>query len=612
MNFIRSFVLIHTLILAFVASLAVGARTVHAEVPILETHALGGDYGLFEEGQYVPEPWFMWFVLGELISADDVDMAKFDYQQGDRFKAEIFIPGHQELREFNPNIALIGPGLPKPKRPLPFEIPENMGAIIATSDGTFDYFDIFTQMVYFPRAKIEVVMPQTGRYYVAVWGQPVGMARYALDIGIMENFAPHVLVRYPLNWWEVRDYLRWGHWPALLAPPLIAIATIWLLRRLARRRPIRWYEQIVAIIGLLGLAFTFIVLVAQQTTGYGPQVPAAVAWITIVIALALAGSAVWGAYLLTPLRERLNLREFAGDDQFIWVNGYAIHYADEGPCQASPVVLIHGFASSIFTWRHTRAALLAAGYRVIAVDQLGSGASARPAEPIYSTQTQAEMVVGVLDALGVRRAHFVGHSFGGRVAMQIALLAPERVQSLVAIAPEAFATARPAIARLVRLPIIGYILAFYSTSPLLVRSGLQLVSSGKAWITSEVVKGYAAPLHVRGSALAQVWQARSPKDGQMPVPHHLNAITSPTLLLWGESDPIFPAEDGVKLTRILPAATLRLFKDAGHIVHEECAEQTNHAILEFLKFAADPAAARHDLSSSEQQEEGSVGNIAHR
>jgi pimeloyl-ACP methyl ester carboxylesterase len=318
---------------------------------------------------------------------------------------------------------------------------------------------------------------------------------------------------------------------------------------------------------------------------------------------------VWGAYVLAPLRERLNLREFAGDDQFVWVNGYAIHYTDDGPREAPAVVLIHGFASSIFTWRHTKAALLAAGYRVIAVDQLGSGASARPAEPIYTTQTQAEMVVGVLDALGVRRAHFVGHSFGGRVAMQIALLAPERVQSLVAIAPEAFATARPAIARWVRLPIAGYILAFYSTSPLLVRPGLQFVSSGKAWITNEVVKGYAAPLYVRGSALAQVWQARSPKDGQKPVPHNLNAITPPTLLLWGEKDPIFPADDGVKLARILPAATLHLFENTGHIVHEERVEQTNHAILEFLKLITHSAAAQPDLSLPKHYKATGSGNV---
>ncbi len=602
MKLVRPLTLACTLVLAFVSSLATDFRSARAEVPILETNAPGGDYGLFEEGQYVPEPWFMWFVLGELHSPDDVDMAKFDYQQGDRFKAEIFIPGHEELREFNPYIALIGPGLPKPTEPLPFEIPEGMGAIVATSDGTFDYFDIFTQMVYFPRAKIEIVMPQTGRYYVAVWGEPVGMARYALDIGIMENFAPHVLIRYPINWWEVRDYLQWGHWPALLVPPLVAAILIWLIRRLARRRPGLPYERITVATALVGLTVTFIVLVAQQTTGHGPQIAMTFS-IALVVALALAGSVVWGAYILTPLRERLNLREFAGDDQFIWVNGYAIHYTDDGPHEAPVVVLIHGFASSTFTWRHVKAALLSAGYRVIAVDQLGSGASARPAEPVYTTQTQAEMIIGVLDALGVKQAHFVGHSFGGRVAMQIAILAPERARSLVAIAPEAFATERPGIARWVRLPIIGYVLAFYSTSPWLVRPGLKFVSSKHGWITSEVVKGYAGPLYVRGSALAQVWQARSPKDGAKPVPHNLSAIAQPTLLLWGERDPVFPAEDGTRLTRILPDARLHVFEAVGHIAHEECPEAVQRAIVDFLELTSGSAKANPGLSFAAEYEE---------
>ena len=567
-------------------SLMLQAQAAHAEVPILETNAPGGDYGLFEDGQYVDEPWFMWFLLGELSSASDVDMARFDYQAGERFKAEIFIPGHEELRSFNPHLALIGPGLPSPDQPLPFVIPDGMGAIVATSQDTYDYFDIFTQMVYFPRAKIELVMPRTGRYYVAVWGAPVGMARYALDIGIMENLAPHVLIRYPINWWEVRDFLGWGHWPIVLAPPLGMVGVLWLLRRrgVGSAQPAVRREQVLATTGLFGATASFVLLVAQQTAPYGPQVPP-MSWVAGVIILALAGMLVWGPYVLTPLRERLNLREFARDDHFAWVNGYAVHYSDAGAHDAPAVVLIHGFASSLFTWRRLSAALLAAGYRVIAVDLLGYGASARPAEPIYTTQTQAEVVLGVMDALGVRQAHLVGHSFGGRVAMQIALLAPEQVRSLVALAPEAFATDRPLISRWVRLPILGYVLAFYSTSPWLVAAGLRFTSATHRWITPDVLRGYAGPLYVRGSALAQVWQARSPKDGQKPVPRFLSAIAHPTLLLWGRRDRIFPVTDGERLVGLLPAATLRVFDDAGHLIHEECAEQVNEAILAFLERA---------------------------
>ncbi|NKB15966.1 MAG: hypothetical protein HC774_02100, partial [Sphingomonadales bacterium] len=124
----------------------------------------------------------------------DIDVSAFDYPAGQRFKAEMFIPAHDDLKDFSPDIALVGPGLPLPKEPLPFEIPQGMGAVIARSDSTYAYFDIFTQMTYYPRAKIEIEkMPQSARYYMVVFGKPVGRSLYALDIGIMETFAPQVL-----------------------------------------------------------------------------------------------------------------------------------------------------------------------------------------------------------------------------------------------------------------------------------------------------------------------------------------------------------------------------------------------------------------------------------
>ena len=85
------------------------------------------------------------------------------------------------------------------------------------------------------------------------------------------------------------------------------------------------------------------------------------------------------------------------------------------------MVFAHGFGAWSFTWRAQRQALLGAGYRVITTDQIGYGASSRPAAPIYTTQLQAELILGALEALGVASAHWVGHSFGARVAMQAAL-----------------------------------------------------------------------------------------------------------------------------------------------------------------------------------------------
>lgn len=285
----------------------------------------------------------------------------------------------------------------------------------------------------------------------------------------------------------------------------------------------------------------------------------------------------------TPLRERLTPREFAGDDRFVRFRDYDIHYSDDGPREAPAVLFIHGFAAWAFTWRAQRRTLVEAGYRAIAVDQLGYGASDRPMAPVYSTHAQASAHLAVLDALGIGQALLVGHSFGARVALQLAITAPERVRSIVAICPEAFATERPPIGKLTAIPILGDALAFVTLSPPLVPVGLRALSKNKAWVTEEAAAGYAAPLAVKGTAAAQVWQARSPKDGPQPVPQNLAAVRQPTLLLWGADDSVFPASDGQRLARILPEAQLRVLPDVGHLPHEEAAEEVSGEIVEFFR-----------------------------
>lgn len=296
-----------------------------------------------------------------------------------------------------------------------------------------------------------------------------------------------------------------------------------------------------------------------------------------------AGVLIGSAVLLTPFREHMTPCEFADHDQFVSVKGYSLYYTDEGPRNGFPVVMLHGAAASSFTWRHQRKVLADAGYRVIAIDQIGHGASDRPAAPVYTTQLQAELMLEAMDALGIGTAHLVGHSYGGRVALQMAIIAPQRVLSLVAICPEAFATSRPPIASVVAMPLVGQTLAFYVLAPVLVETGLRYVSRSYDWLTSEAIAGYAKPLCVQGTIAAQVWQARSPKDGKQLVPTHLDAITQRTLLLWGSDDSIFPATDGRQLSRILPNATLQVFESVGHLPHEEVPDVTTSAMLNFLR-----------------------------
>jgi len=108
----------------------------------------------------------------------------------------------------------------------------------------------------------------------------------------------------------------------------------------------------------------------------------------------------------------------------------AVHAAGEGPA----VVLCHGFPDLAYGWRHLMPALAAAGYRALAPDQRGYGLTGGPAAvEAYDIHHLTGDLVGLLDALGVERAIFVGHDWGGSVAWMTALLHPTRVAGVIGV-----------------------------------------------------------------------------------------------------------------------------------------------------------------------------------
>lgn len=129
------------------------------------------------------------------------------------------------------------------------------------------------------------------------------------------------------------------------------------------------------------------------------------------------------------------MRRISGD-------GVELNVLDEG--EGPAVLLLHGFPDSARLWRHQIPTLTDAGFRVVAPDQRGYGESDKPqAIDAYGFGHLVSDVLAVLDDAGVEKAHVVGHDWGAAVAWAIALLAPERVDRLVALSvghPSAFAT----------------------------------------------------------------------------------------------------------------------------------------------------------------------------
>lgn len=269
---------------------------------------------------------------------------------------------------------------------------------------------------------------------------------------------------------------------------------------------------------------------------------------------------------------------------FIDVDGLRVHYQDAGDRDAPAMVLIHGFASSTLVWSKVFLKLAAAGYRVIALDLLGYGYSAKPRNGEYTIAGQTKLLTRLLDHLGIPRAIFVGSSYGGAVAATCALDYPDRVEKLILIG--AVNNNRPLDFTLMRLfgsPLFGDVV-----SPLLIGSRrllrwrMKRVYDRHSWVLDERrVDARHLPLRAAGTQRAIIRTVRSWDAERISRDAHL--ITQPTLLLWGENDLDIPLADGERLHAEIPGSRLIVFLNCGHIPHEEYPEAFTNVVTDFCK-----------------------------
>ncbi|HEV8169525.1 MAG TPA: alpha/beta hydrolase [Pyrinomonadaceae bacterium] len=269
---------------------------------------------------------------------------------------------------------------------------------------------------------------------------------------------------------------------------------------------------------------------------------------------------------------------------FIDVDGVRVHYQEAGDEHAPAMILIHGFASSTLVWSKVFLKLANAGYRVIALDMLGYGYSAKPRKGEYTIAGQAKLLVRLLDRLSIPRAIFVGSSYGGAVAATCALDYPDRVEKLILVG--AVNNNRPLEFTLMRL--FGSRVFGDVVSPLLIgsrrllRRRMKRVYDRHSWVLDERrVDARHLPLRAAGTQRAIIRTVRAWDAERISRDAHL--IKQPTLLLWGENDLDIPLADGERLHAEIRGSRLIVFLNCGHIPHEEYPEAFTNVVTDFCK-----------------------------
>lgn len=268
--------------------------------------------------------------------------------------------------------------------------------------------------------------------------------------------------------------------------------------------------------------------------------------------------------------------------RFMEVDGVRLHYQEAGDPNAPPMILIHGFAASNLVWSKVFLEFAAAGYRVIAPDLPGYGYSAKPRHLDYTIANQAEMVVHFLKQMEIDRAVFIGSSYGAAIAATIALDHASLVEKLVMVgAVNNNKPTRYLLMRLFGSPIIGDIL-----SPLLVgsrrllRIRMKRVYDRHSWVLDERrVDARHLPLRTRGAHRAIIRTVRRWDAERVSREAHL--LTQPTLLIWGDTDREVPLQDGERLHESIPGSRLIVFRECGHLPHEEYPQPFVDVVLDF-------------------------------
>jgi haloalkane dehalogenase len=284
----------------------------------------------------------------------------------------------------------------------------------------------------------------------------------------------------------------------------------------------------------------------------------------------------------TPEELLQGLPDFPFQAHYREVDGLRLAHRDEG--EGAPVIFLHGEPTWSFLWRHVMAPVREAGFRCVAPDLAGFGASDKPTDiDWYTYDRHTELTATLLEDLDLRDATIVVHDWGGPIGLRLAVEQAERIDRIVILdtglftghqrMSEAWIRFRDFVARTEDLPV-----------SMLVR-GACFQDPG-----ADVVAAYDAPFpNPASKAGARAFPLLIPQSPEAPgaakgreLIDALRRDGRPMLILWADSDPVLPLQTGENFAAAIAGPAPRVIPQASHFLQEDQGPQIGALIAEWL------------------------------
>lgn len=262
--------------------------------------------------------------------------------------------------------------------------------------------------------------------------------------------------------------------------------------------------------------------------------------------------------------------------------GFKTNYLEAG--SGDPVVLVHGSGPGVTSYANWRLVLPALGeeFRAVAPDMVGFGFTDRPSGVEYGVQTWADQVVGLMDTLDIPKAHLIGNSFGGAIALRVAAQHPDRVDKMVLMGSMG-----------VQFEITEGLDRVWGYTPSF--ENMRKILDYFAY-SRELVNDELAEVRYQGSmqpGFQESFSAMFPADDAGSRQRWVDAMATPeqqiralphrTLIVHGREDKVIPLETSLKLEQLLDNADLSVFSHCGHWSMIERTEDFNRQVRDFLR-----------------------------